>query len=211
MIIIFISNKKLFLAYGIFNLIYLILQIVQVLKIKPKYQKQIDRELLKCFTSNYDKMALNELFKRYTHLVASIALGILKDEQKAKLAIFNIFKSITIDLKNHDIKNFNAWIFNVTKRYCFKVKNIENGIEYRDDIDEILEKELLLQKHNEILKNSMQEINVHEKTCIDFFYSEGLNYSEITEKTGFSIEQVKSHIQNGKKNIKLLIYNNEKQ
>mgnify|MGYP001160049173 CR=1 FL=1 len=182
-----------------------------MLKIKPKYQKQIDRELLKCFISNDDKMALNELFKRYTHLVASIALGILKDEQKAKLAIFNIFKSITIDLKNHDIKNFNAWIFNVTKRYCFKVKNIENGIEYRDDLDEILEKELLIQKHSEILKNSMQEINIHEKTCIDFFYSGGLNYSEITEKTGFSIEQVKSHIQNGKKNIKLLIYNNEKQ
>ena len=176
-----------------------------------KYQKQKDRELTNSFISNNDKNALNELFKRYVHLVSSIALGILKDEQKAKLTVINIFKIITIDLKNHNIKNFNAWIYNVTKRYCFKTKNIENGTDFRDDIDEILEKDLLLQKHSEILKKSILEINTHQRTCINFFYSEGLSYSEITEKTNFSIEEVKSHIQNGKKNIKLLIYNNEKQ
>ena len=182
-----------------------------MLKIKNKYQRQIDRELINSFTSSNDRMALNELFKRYTHLVASIALGILKEEEKAKNAVVNIFKSIMIDLKKNDIRNFNAWVYNVTKRHCFKVKNMENGFEYRDDFDEILEKDLLLQKHSEILKNSILQINIHQKTCIDFFYFQGLSYSEITEETGLSIEEVKSHIQNGKKNIKLLIYNNEKQ
>lgn len=182
-----------------------------MLNIQNKYQKQKDRELINFFTSNNDKNALNELFKRYTHLVASIAIGILKDEKKAKHAVLIIFKSIRDDLKNNPIRNFNAWVYNVTKRYCFKIKNLENGLEYQDDFHEILEKDLLLQKQNDILKKAMLQINIHQKTCIDFFYSQGLSYSEINEKTGFSMEEVKSHIKNGKKTIKSLIYRNEKQ
>ena len=182
-----------------------------MLKFQNKYQKQIDRKLIRAFTSNNEKNALNELFKRYTHLVASIALGILKNEQKAKHAVLDIFKSIIIDLKNNDIRNFNAWVYNVTTRHCFKVKNMEDGLEYKDDFDEILEKNLLLRNQSQIFKRAIQQLNTHQKTCVNFFYFKGLSYFEITERTGFSIREVRSHIQNSKKKLELLIYNNERE
>jgi RNA polymerase sigma-70 factor (ECF subfamily) len=37
------------------------------------------------------------------------------------------------------------------------------------------------------------------------FYLEKKSYQEIAENTGFTLMQVKSHIQNGKRNLKLLL------
>ena len=155
--------------------------------------------------------ALGVLFERYAHLVASIALGILKNEQKAKDVVQQIFEIVVKDLKNHDVRNFNAWIFSVTKFHCFKIKKVSKGpgilfeIESKDDFDEILENELLLQKRITLLRNSLNKIKFEQKECIELFYFQGFSYKEINEKTGFTIKEVKSYIQNGKRNLKLLI------
>lgn len=96
--------------------------------------------------------ALGELFGRYAHLVASIALGILKNEQKAKDVVQQIFEIVANDLKHHNVKNFNAWIYSVSKFHCFKLKKaptvsgILTEIESKDDFEDVLENELLLQK-----------------------------------------------------------------
>ena len=174
-----------------------------------KYNKLLDRELINSYKSNSDKNALGELFARYTHLVASIALGIIKNEQKSKNAVQEIFKIIVTDLRNYDVKNFNAWVYNVTKSHCFKVKNANKGISIEDDFEERIEKELLLQKRIEILKSSLDKISPNQKICVELFYFKGFSYSEIVEETKFSIKEVKSNIYNGKRNIKLLLNDNE--
>lgn len=174
----------------------------------------MDRELIDFYKSEHDMNALGELFSRYAHLVASIALGILKNETKAKDVVHEIFEIIVKDLKTHDVKNFNAWIYSVTKFHCFKVKKapqaigIGGEIESQDDFEDILEKELLLQKRVEVLKKSMSEIKPDQKKCVELFYFKGFSYKEIVDETGFSIKEVKSHIQNGKRNLKLLINSN---
>ena len=43
------------------------------------------------------------------------------------------------------------------------------------------------------------------KKCILLFYFKKKSYQEISELTGFSAMQVKSYIQNGKRNLKLLV------
>lgn len=201
--------KILFISYGIIDLISLILQITQVLKRKKKYNKLLDRDLVRLYKSETDKNAIGELFNRYAHLVASIALGILKNEQKATDTVHSIFKSIIVDIQNNDIKNFNAWIYSVTKSKCFQVKNnkVLNGLESKDDLNEILEKKLLLQNLN--LKKYLKKINPNQKECIELYYNRGMSYSEISERLGMSLKEAKSLISDGKKHIQLLINNNE--
>ena len=55
----------------------------------------------------------------------------------------------------------------------------------------------------------MDNINSNQKKCVELFYFDGFSYSEIVNETEFSIQEVKSHIQNGKKNIKLLLEDSE--
>ncbi|MET0394719.1 MAG: sigma-70 region 4 domain-containing protein, partial [Chitinophagaceae bacterium] len=44
-----------------------------------------------------------------------------------------------------------------------------------------------------------------QQQCVTLFYLQKKSYAEIGEMTGFSLMQVKSYIQNGKRNLKILI------
>ena len=65
----------------------------------------------------------------------------------------------------------------------------------------LMEKDVLLNKMTEAIKN----LNTEQQQCVSLFYLHKKSYSEIAEITGFTIMQVKSHIQNGKRNLRLLI------
>lgn len=184
---------------------------------KKKYNELSDLELIKAYRAASDMGAVGELFQRYSHLVASIAFGILKNEESAKETAQEIFEVIIKDLKKHEVKNFNAWIFSVTKFHCFKKKKKKLivseslEIEEKEDFEENLEQELLLQKRVNILKKALNKLKTNQKQCVELFYFEGLSYLEIVEQTQFSLKEVKSSIQNGKRNLKNMIYNSEQQ
>ena len=57
----------------------------------------------------------------------------------------------------------------------------------------------------ELMETSLKELNPEQLQCVTLFYLEKKSYQEITESTGFSMLQVKSFIQNGKRNLKILI------
>ena len=57
----------------------------------------------------------------------------------------------------------------------------------------------------ELMNECLQELNNEQKQCVTLFYLEKRSYQEIADKTGFSMMQVKSYIQNGKRNLKILL------
>jgi RNA polymerase sigma-70 factor (ECF subfamily) len=42
-----------------------------------------------------------------------------------------------------------------------------------------------------------------QRTCITLFYLQKMSYQEIVDKTGYTLLQVKSYIQNGKRNLRI--------
>ena len=54
-----------------------------------------------------------------------------------------------------------------------------------------------------LLETSLNELNDDQKTCITLFFLEKKSYQQISEQTGFNLMQVKSYIQNGKRNLKI--------
>jgi RNA polymerase sigma-70 factor (ECF subfamily) len=51
----------------------------------------------------------------------------------------------------------------------------------------------------------MATLNEEQKKCITLFYLEEKSYQEITAITGYTLNQVKSYIQNGKRNLKIYL------
>jgi len=49
------------------------------------------------------------------------------------------------------------------------------------------------------------ELSPEQRQCVTLFYLEKKSYQQISEETGFTMMQVKSYIQNGKRNLKLMI------
>ena len=70
-----------------------------------------------------------------------------------------------------------------------------------DDKVSVLENE---KTYNQ-LEEALDELNVEQKQCVILFYLQKKSYQQISDATGYSLMQVKSHIQNGKRNLKLLI------
>ena len=56
-----------------------------------------------------------------------------------------------------------------------------------------------------LLEETIDELNTEQKACVTLFYLQKLSYQQVADKTGFSLMQVKSYIQNGKRNLKILL------
>lgn len=179
---------------------------------RKKYDQLTDEALLDHYKSTSDKAVIGVLYKRYGHLVMGVSLKYLKDVALAEDMTMNLFERLFTSLHQHQINHFKSWLFMVTRNDCLmylrKLKrniplDLENYLSADDDSEseKINAQELnyvLIEKNIHLLKDEQQQ-------CIELFYIKNLSYNAVSEELGISVKQVKSSIQNGKRNLKLLL------
>lgn len=173
---------------------------------KKKYNEQSDTELITTYKQSGDTFVVGILYERYSHLVYSICYKYLHDDDACKDAVLNIFEKLFSDLKKYEIANFSSWLHSVARNYCFAQQHHEKHKVYIEsshaDISEQADEEHELYELLPHLQEAMYTINEPQRICIQHFYLEKKSYQEISTITGFDTNQVKSHIQNGKRNMK---------
>ena len=175
-----------------------------------------DRELVYRYQKSRNKRYIGELYERYGHLVFGVSLKYLKNVQEAQDNVMLVFEKLMSELEKSDIKNFKAWIHTVTKNQCLmhlrKNKNVRSKeqsiepIEYSlasetTDVEQVIAKEHSLTQ----MEQALNQLKKEQKTCVELFYLKEKCYQDIAEITGFSLKQVKSYIQNGKRNLKIIL------
>jgi RNA polymerase sigma-70 factor (ECF subfamily) len=180
-----------------------------------------DEELIAMYRNSHDPRYVGELFNRYTALVYGVSMKYLKDEDKAKDAVMQIFEDMLGHLKKHKVEYFKGWLHTVTRNHCLMLlrKDNQHPIISQDfsendqdtvDLDDKLhpndkaEKESLLQA----MELGLTHLKKEQKQCIELFYLKEKSYVEVAEITGYDLNQVKSYIQNGKRNLKIWMDNN---
>ncbi|MCB0775404.1 MAG: sigma-70 family RNA polymerase sigma factor [Chitinophagaceae bacterium] len=178
-----------------------------------KYQHISDSELLENYYSDHDNEWLGILLQRYTLLLLGVSMKYLKNEEEAKDSVQQIFLKVIQELQKYRVEYFKSWLYMVTKNHCLmklREKQGKSFTEINDKLpvaDEMADKEVLLhQEMNlDIMEASLKELNPEQQQCVTLFYLQKKSYQEVSEATGFSMLQVKSYIQNGKRNLKILI------
>lgn len=179
------------------------------------YNHLTDNELVIQYKKTADKIYVGELYKRYTHLVLGMCINYFKDRDVAKDMVLQIFEKLFDELKKREVENFKAWLTFVVRNYCISElrkmqTQLNRDIEYQyqlknqlieEDKEEIAEEEEKL----EALEKAMERLNPFQKKCIELFYLKNMSYTQIVEMTGYSVNEVKSYIQNGKRNLKMII------
>ena len=182
--------------------------------VNPKLNKHIsDQELLEKFYADRDNQWLGILLERYTLLLLGVCMKYLKNEELARDSVQQIFLKAITELQKYRVEYFKSWIYMVAKNHCLmqlRDKPGKNTIEVKDSIpaeaDETDKESLLLnEKTYEYMSEALKELNADQQLCVTLFYMEKKSYQQITEQTGYSMMQVKSHIQNGKRNMRILI------
>lgn len=171
-----------------------------------------DEWLVKRFCEEDERPALGELYQRYAHLVVGLCLDYLKDREVARDATMEIFERVTNKVCNRPPDSFRAWLFYVSRNYCIdlirkRVRTAEVGlekistepVEFSDDERPLSEERL------ERLPAALAQLPVAQARCIKLFYLQGLSYAGVAEATGYDGKQVKSYLQNGRRNLRIAL------
>jgi RNA polymerase sigma-70 factor (ECF subfamily) len=177
--------------------------------------KQEDDELIALYRSSGEPYYAGVLFQRYTQYLALVTYKYLKKQADAEDALMEVFEIILKDLKSHDILNFKAWSYSVTKHHCLKkIKNAndkkfkpESFIKQMADDTNYDFDPYLLDNQIDDLKKAISNLAAEQRQCVDLFYLQEKSYKEVADMTGFSLNEVKSYLQNGKRNLKGLLTN----
>jgi RNA polymerase sigma-70 factor (ECF subfamily) len=161
---------------------------------------------------------VGELYRRYAHLVLGVCLKYLRDQEEAHDATMQIFEKLISDLKINRIEHFKSWLYTVSKNFCLmKIRkeaslhqHMETILENSDENFMEIWEELHLnnvddEKKLVALNQALTQLNQEQRTCVQLIYLENKSYKEIADITGMEINHIKSHIQNGKRNLKILL------
>jgi len=177
-----------------------------------------DQELIQRYKQSQDLSHLAELFKRYSHLIYGVCLKYLKDPELSRDETMDIFHTLQPLLLKHEVNNFNSWLYTVTRNHCLMTlrrsqrlnivahspEELENTVSFMENRDS--DHPIYMngdQVNDKLLQEAIQSLKDCQQICLTLFYLEGKSYKEIEHITGFTQKQIKSNIQNGRRNLRL--------
>ncbi len=173
-----------------------------------------DDKLLQGYRESGDIALLARLYERYMHLIYGVCLKYLKDEELSKDAVMQIFEELLIKVTRYDIKQFKGWLYILSRNYCLMELRSAKKIN-QEPLDEFMELDANLHPDSENREQDLQamerckeKLPAAQKISVDMFYLEEKCYKEIADYTGYTMSEVKSYIQNGKRNLKICMEKN---
>lgn len=194
------------------NLLYLYFTFFLMIK-KPFHDNLSDQELLERFYQDGDVEWLGILFPRFSLLLYGLCLKYLKSEEEAKDAVQQVFLKAISELGKYRVTYIKSWLYMVAKNHCLMQLrgNGNRTVEFKEHFTSAAnnweENKMALERENNLkeLEFAITRLNEEQRLCITLFYLQKKSYQQISEETGFSMMQVKSYVQNGKRNLKILL------
>jgi len=180
---------------------------------------QSDENLVINYQNTKNNLVVGELFKRHSLMCYAVCMKYLKNDDAANDATMNIFEKLFTDLQKHQINNFKSWLHTVCKNHCLILLRKPNVLVSIDESEEE-NSHLFMQLSNvlnhddnkhekeeklQVLEQSIFELKDKQRECIELFFLKQKSYQEISKQTGYTENEVKSYIQNGKRNLKILL------
>jgi RNA polymerase sigma factor (sigma-70 family) len=141
-----------------------------------------------------------------------VSVKYLKNIPEAQDNLMLIFEKLIKELRKTEVQNLKAWLYTITKNECLmalrKNKNRSysaiDTLQFENEestIEKLKEKERLLT----LLEEVIPALKENQRVCIELFYLNKKSYSEIAKQTQYTLKEVKSNIQNGKRNLELMM------
>ncbi len=177
-----------------------------------------DEELVHRYRNSHDTAYIGELYVRYTHLVYGVCLRYFRNDADAQDAVMQIFEKLIVELKKHHVEIFRPWLHTVVKNHCMMhfrkeasatkketqlINNVKASMENAGDEHQDTEQER--EQMSQYLSTGLDALKDEQRRCVELFYLKDMSYQQIVEETGYTMNEVKSYIQNGKRNLKIYI------
>ncbi|MFO7880312.1 MAG: RNA polymerase sigma factor [Bacteroidales bacterium] len=194
------------------------------MKPKDKHKSASDERLLHMYAETKDADCMAELWQRYSALVYGLCLNLLKNKQDSLDAVSSIFELLMEKAENYQVEHFRSWLYTLSKNHCLavlrkfqrrqrifedfaagKILSLTDPARAADERQTGIETKMTDNEDVELLKNALGGLPGEQATCIRLFYFDGYSYAEIAELTGWPLGKVKSHMQNGRRTLKITL------
>jgi RNA polymerase sigma factor (sigma-70 family) len=183
---------------------------------RKNFQGADDQELLSAYQKNGDRKALGILFERYSHLVFGVCMKYLKNQDDARDATMAIYEKLMEDLRRFEVKKFSSWVHSVARNYCLMQLRTRHAMLHVDE-EQGMSWDGIVETHQpphqaetenreaelQMMEEGIRSLSEEQRICIELFYLKKYCYQDVSEISGFTMLEVKSHIQNGKRNLKI--------
>lgn len=176
-----------------------------------------DGVLLEKYRISGEIELIGELYSRYMHLVYGVCLKYLHDREDARDAVMDIFEKLIIEFKIYVIRDIKSWLYVLTRNYCLmELRKKQTGDKrirkWQGEQPEFMESHQELHPIDKedmndeaFLKQCIEKLKGEQKDCIRLFYFDNRCYREIAAALQMDEKKVKSHLQNGKRNLKICL------
>jgi RNA polymerase sigma factor (sigma-70 family) len=155
-----------------------------------------------------DQASLGVLWDRYAHLLFGVGMKYLKDTERSKDSVLDLFTTLPGLLEKHEVKHFRSWVHTVMRNRCLmELRGSERGAALEpalvaDDV-ELAHETALHEATLQQLERAIETLKDGQRECIRLFYLQRMSYAQVSERTGLDLEQVRSNLQNGRRNLRI--------
>lgn len=180
------------------------------------YHNYSDSELIALYKAERNKAAFGTLYQRHAHLVFGVCMKYLKNRDDAEDAVMQIFEKLLADILKHEIQEFRFWVHTVAKNHCLMhLRKEQSMLKHQNQLnkdaglimdfseDAHLDKNEWKEVQLNEMNNALTKLNEQQRICVELFYIHDKSYQQIVEQTGYTMNEVRSFIQNGKRNLRI--------
>jgi RNA polymerase sigma-70 factor (ECF subfamily) len=175
-----------------------------------------DLELVARYKATRDPIHVGALYERYVHLALGVSLRYLRNREDAEDAVMEVYERLLKALLAHEVTNFKSWLYSVVANHCrMALRRRKSAPQAVEASEELLDAMLASatrpasddgsERLMQALPAAIAKLGEGQRRCIELFYLEGHSYAEVASRAGYSLNEVKSHIQNGKRNLRGLL------
>ncbi|NUO00994.1 MAG: sigma-70 family RNA polymerase sigma factor [Saprospiraceae bacterium] len=174
-----------------------------------------DERLVEAFCETGDEQYFTELFGRYTMQVFLICKQYLNDREESREMVMRIFSKLLEILPGLEIRIFRNWLPVVVQRECLNhlrkqgryVPLKEAQVPIPEEEPEIYPATEELPIGESEIKAALAQLDEAQRVCLNLFFFKKMSYRQVSGQTGFPLNEVKSYLQNGKRQLKKQLLN----
>lgn len=169
-----------------------------------------DEDLVRLLREGH-RSALADLWDRYAQLLYGVGMKYLKDPEQSKDEVVELFAGLKELVQKHEVKAFRPWLHTVMRNRCLQaLRKVRPTTELPSELlrateDHDNSEAMIHEATLQALEQAIEQLAPDQRACITAFHLERYTYQEVAERTGFAVEQVRSHLQNGRRNLRIIL------
>ena len=152
------------------------------------------------------------LYQAYLPFIFGLALRYLGTAERAEDAGAEVWSVLLDKLPKHEVINFKSWLHTTVRNHCLMqlrrekrdpLANTSAAVMQSGELLHLVEEPTEQGADTRPLHHCIKQLKEEQRRCIHLFYlQDGETYQSIAEQLSLSIGQVRSHLQNGRRNLK---------